>query len=1058
MSVKRYRTLIFIDYKRGVKILLALAIFLSSAASLYSQSLSYEYLIELGEKYYEKANYSEALHYFQLAQLVKPSSQQAMYYINLIKREIEGRVIPDARVRSLEKDILIRKRTEKLRQKDILIKEKAEAIKRLESEAREREQKLKRAAREREEELRIAERQREEKIRDVLDSLERGISRLEKLERERKLTEREKVEKDKKLAQLKKLKEKEKAEKKKRLAELKELKEKIEKDKKLTRLEKLKKEELLLRKEKEKEKKKIVAVKYVEPEIPRKPVEKGEVFYLTPEKKKEFPLTVEMRVGESFIIKSEGAIKRFLVVSPERVTAERADASSIVIKSKGLGSTFLHVWDEEGRWTFNVKITPYRRYIEQKRTWQDFPGFKFKYGSNWRQYYRGDSFKLMERRSLGFNQSAKISGPTPYGDLNAFMKWSRLKKKQEVTGYSVGLSDGHLFGFDDFSIQGFDVRESFSPLTLPGKSLYGVTFNSPAFDNKLSYTLVYGKERPSYYGFISPGVSSEEDSYIEGVRIGLFPDEQNKFFFNYARGYGGGRQDYLEDKVFSLQSRHRFDNLSLSSEIASDQDRIAANFSSDLRLDKLNLRFSFYDVEKDFVTITGRPPNRGKIGSRFGAGWRPTDKLSLSSNLNMYKDRLNFNPDKRGELNYEWDSSLNYYLDQTSDISGSIYYTYTPGLYSPQRNLRASSTYNKRFNLGFFGDRRLSSYLGYSYQKNRSPLSPSSDYDRNGLLSGLRLALTEDISYFLRYNYSYVKEIQSGDVGHPSVMITGLDFRRKFSPSLSSNLRFSYRDEEKTDSRHSFLSGQDSLEGSIGLTYRPSPDAEFFLNGGVRNVWAENPDSSKYIEANFRLGTRLSWDNFFRWAPKTVIEGAVFKDANANGIQDEGEEGIADVKVTVGPNQVSADKEGKFKTVVKVKSLVANVDFSTIPEGYILTTPLSIKVDTSHGGVKKINFGLSKRSGIYGVVFYDVNDDGKLDTKDIPIAGAKITLDGKKATFTNSRGVYFFANIVMGKHTVQIDVNSLPLEYLPKISIKKDIEITEEATYSHHIPLRRRDK
>ena len=141
--------------------------------------------------------------------------------------------------------------------------------------------------------------------------------------------------------------------------------------------------------------------------------------------------------------------------------------------------------------------------------------------------------------------------------------------------------------FKDFYIRGFDFRENFSSLSFPGETLKGIFFKSPAFNEKIEYALFYGQQKQYSSGIISPGVIEEEDSYIEGLRLSLFPHNKNKFFFNYAHGYGSDREDYLKNKVFSIQSEHNFENLDIITEIATDEDSIGANFSSILRSPKL---------------------------------------------------------------------------------------------------------------------------------------------------------------------------------------------------------------------------------------------------------------------------------------------------------------------------------------------------------------------------------------------------------------------------------------------------------------------------------------
>lgn len=974
----------------GIFCLLSLMFF---AVAVYPQSnVGYDYLIDIGKDYFEKGQYEEALHYFQLAQLVNPASEEALYYINLIKRGAEGRVIADEVVENFQKEILIKKKTKAL------------------------------------EEMKKERRRKERIIQEILDDLERGVEKIEHRTDEKPpapVSVSREQEEESKTTQIPR-----------RVA--KERKEQMPAPR----------VEIVGVKEKKKDKE-------IERVFSKEVKERDK--YLLSATDGHVSIPVEVFLKESFVIQSQVSIKRFLAVTPDKIDVEKIDGASLKVTGKNFGSTFLHVWGDEGRRTFHVAVTFPRVYVQPEKKWRDFEGFKVNYSSNWRQYYEGSRFATLERESLGFNQSVKISGPTPYGGLSGAMRWMRLGKNQEISGYNAALSNGHWLGFDDFNVRVFDISAFLSPLTLGGKSMHGVMFDSPAFNNKLTYTFLYGKEKPAYYGFVSPGAYTDVDSHIEGIRVGFNPDNKNSFYLNFARGYGSDRQEYLRDKVFSLQSSHRVNSgLLLSSEIASDEDRIAGNLSSFWRLSKLNLRLSLYDIEKDFATIVGMPSNRGKIGSNVSIGWQPAQKFSLNSGLNVYKDRLLFNPGRRDELNYEWNGSANYTLDDSSSISNYMYYMNTPGVSSPQRSLNASSTYNKRFNLSFWDDKPLSTYLGYNYQRSKNPLSPSSDYQSNGISSGLSLSWTDYLSYFIRHSYSRVEELQSSDIGNTQIRETGFNFSRAFSPKVSSNFRVAYRDEVKSGERHSFLAGEDSVEGSLGFSFAPDNDTKFFIDGRIRNVWPDSAAAGNFMEADFRLGTSMTWDSFFKWAPKTTIAGVVFKDANSNGVRDEGEEGIKGVKVIIGPREAVSDEKGYFKTVVQVKSLVATIDFATIPDKHILTTASSLKIDTSRGGSENISFGLSTQAGVYGVVFYDANDNSKLDKEDFPIMGARMVLDNKKTATTNNKGIYFFSDIVTGKHSVKIDVNSLPLEYLPKISIMKDIEVEEGVTYSHHIPLRKR--
>ncbi|MFA6378891.1 MAG: hypothetical protein WCX16_03815, partial [Candidatus Omnitrophota bacterium] len=172
--------------------------------------------------------------------------------------------------------------------------------------------------------------------------------------------------------------------------------------------------------------------------------------------------------------------------------------------------------------------------------------------------------------------------------------------------------------------------------------------------------------------------------------------------------------------------------------------------------------------------------------------------------------------------------------------------------------------------------------------------------------------------------------------------------------------------------------------------------------------------------------------------------------------QDPGEEGIPDVMLQVGKQQTTTGSDGRYLIKVKAKRVQVGLDFDSIPQGYVFTTPLYQNVEIVPYGVAKANFGLTTQSGIYGVVYYDVNQNKKPDAKDELLPDVRITLDGKEEVLTDFEGAYSFSGISAGKHEISFDVNSIPVEYIPLIKIKNEIEIQEGTTYLFYIPVKKK--
>jgi uncharacterized repeat protein (TIGR01451 family) len=118
--------------------------------------------------------------------------------------------------------------------------------------------------------------------------------------------------------------------------------------------------------------------------------------------------------------------------------------------------------------------------------------------------------------------------------------------------------------------------------------------------------------------------------------------------------------------------------------------------------------------------------------------------------------------------------------------------------------------------------------------------------------------------------------------------------------------------------------------------------------------------------------------------------GKVFDDANANGVQDPGEKGIAGVRlVTAQGLLVTTDAQGRYHIACPVMSpsdmgtnFIVKVDERTLPSGYRLTTDNPETVRLTAGKLSKLNFGAT----IHHVVRIEVNDaafDGKTLSREV---------------------------------------------------------------------------
>ncbi|HOD12152.1 MAG TPA: SdrD B-like domain-containing protein [Candidatus Omnitrophota bacterium] len=763
---------------------------------------------------------------------------------------------------------------------------------------------------------------------------------------------------------------------------------------------------------------------------------------------------LEIEIDHAIILEGDN-VERFLVVTPGFISIKKIDRNKILLMAEKRGSTIILVWDAHGRWSFNAEVI----FPSQKASAKTAPvlqeesnPFRFTYAADWSQFYSSEDADIFERRSLIFTQRLMLDGETPYGDIDTSVIFNKFDATTKATGYTIGLSDGSIGPLSDFRLRGFDARKTFSPLTLSSKYFRGILFEKDFFDENMEATFLWGRDR-SAYGYLLPGAVDKRDFFVTGGRVHLFPKGKHQYAFNYTASDGNDRPSYVKNTVMSVETFQDFGKMDFAAEIAYGDKDLArtANFGFELN-PQMDFSINLRDIDKNYATATSSVGSQGEAGSILSFVWRP-ESFSFDSTVDIYRNRYIFNPQNEAAINYDWSTSIRKTLTNLSWWNTNIYYSDTPGLVSPHRDFRIFNTYSKNFKITDI--KMLSLHFGQSYQKSRYAYSPASEFDRVGLSAGARVPLLRDFTYFCNYEYSWVQEVMTGKSIQPNVLTTGFDFSRNITQYISGNVNLSYRNEQNAQGTLSFLAGEDSAAATLGLFYRPSSDLDLYFEGTVREVWPDDQTRDNFLEGDFRMGVRVAWDMPFRWNPQGYAGGVVFKDLNGNGIQDPGEDGIPDIVIKAGKSRAVTGSQGSYLAKVSGKKVQVGIDFDSVPAGYVFTTSPSQHITIAPDKVVKINFGLTTRSEIYGVAFVDNNQNGKPDGREPTIADITLILDGKQRTTTDFEGSYSFSGITAGKHVLSIDVNSIPIEYLPAVKVQSEIEVQEGTTYIFHIPLRK---
>lgn len=148
------------------------------------------------------------------------------------------------------------------------------------------------------------------------------------------------------------------------------------------------------------------------------------------------------------------------------------------------------------------------------------------------------------------------------------------------------------------------------------------------------------------------------------------------------------------------------------------------------------------------------------------------------------------------------------------------------------------------------------------------------------------------------------------------------------------------------------------------------------------------------------------------------------------------------------------DKSGYYRfTGVKARKAFVSFDTSSLPEGFVLTVPATQEVNIEHHRTAKLDFGVISRSEISGIIFEDADGNGEFGIGDTAILNVALSLENGLKAISDNYGRYYFPNVTPGEHTITLDLNSLPLSYLPSIPVFKKIDLAEGANYFFNIPL-----
>ncbi len=774
--------------------------------------------------------------------------------------------------------------------------------------------------------------------------------------------------------------------------------------------------------------------------------------------------SVEIELNQSLVVHSGADITKFISTDEGIVILETIKPDTLRVLGSGIGPTFVHVWESGNRHTFQVQVLPqkFRPTQEQINKLEEFQKsrtFKFGYNNSRSAFYTGPKFRDKSRTSVDFTQGFSLEGDTPYGAFSSQAETQKAVGKTLLTDAQATLKDGRVGPLKNFNATLGDSQVAPALMALPGARVRGAELEHWDDAKRVVWSGFHGREESSIIGTLTPGIVSKRtlNSYLSGGVLDFKVNDQAKIHAGLFSASGKSRADNLNRLGEGIKGDIDLGpHVKFSPELSFDNERWAEKHAVVAKFEKLRIRDEYRNINKGFVTLIGAPSRQGELGNLLDVSADPFDNVSFTGSLDIFNDRLVPNPEDLGSRNIHTDLSLSIRPAETSNLLFNFQDIDDTGRIGPSRQRTLGGQFNQSFN--FLGH-HATFFSRYQNSGNRNLTNSTSDYVRDRFTFGMHTEIFWGIQFSIEKEWSRLKEPNINRLTRPNALTYSWDYSHQIGDTpFYMDARLRIRDEEDTESVNSFMAGEDSTEISGAIYYREYENMEIYLTGSFENFVPESLNvASPRIEAQFLTGMRYIFDTGARWSPVGSFRGFVFKDANSDGVRQPDEPGIKDMLVKSSDGkQAVTDANGfyELKSVSGQKATIS-LDNSKIPYGYAPTTPVNKESVIEQNQTQEIDFGIVPRSEITGIIFNDLNGNGKFESgKDAGVRKVKVKLENGAIARSNTLGAYSFPDVAAGEHTASLDLVSLPEGYLPVGAPKKTFTVYEGIRFELNFPLR----
>lgn len=326
----------------------------------------------------------------------------------------------------------------------------------------------------------------------------------------------------------------------------------------------------------------------------------------------------------------------------------------------------------------------------------------------------------------------------------------------------------------------------------------------------------------------------------------------------------------------------------------------------------------------------------------------------------------------------------------------------------------------QRWNLFFngsriktFGTQALSAQLGGNFRINEwNTLEVSQTVGSRGLFSGMA---TWQVANLFRNHLGF-----SGGLGYTRNNNAEFYTSEHVSASLrlprSTNLQFSYLRTQ---------SGTTALLSLHGLFFS-SRRAERAINGPITEL-------NSYA----------------------AVYGRVYQDVNLNGRFDQGiDQPQANARVRVDGNRyVVSDAGGNYRvdSVMRGEHAVY-LDLLSVRADLTLldNTQQQITIVSTRDAI--VDFRVVRTGRITGIVWLDLNENGKLDESEKPLADVRVVTGSGRDTLTDDKGYFIIGDLPPGEHILLLDEKTIP-DQMRSVLGSQTIKVTAGNETSTNFPV-----